>query len=228
MSLAEKLVAIVFPSGDLARFTRFEDSLHALTQPPGNVAICRASGSDISANMNNAIGQAIEQFDPGSFWILADDHDFQADILVRLLAHERDVVSPLVMSRKPEFLPIVYRRDPDPETGLFQQFFAESLPGGGLVVSGEDGAPELYTSVAGMLVSRRAMDAIGPPWFESGKMQKGYLNEDFWFVEKLHRAGYKPALDLDTHMGHCSTVSVWPKRGTGRWDIDLRFGSWTA
>jgi hypothetical protein len=224
---APRPVAIVFPSGELARFTRFENSLHALHKPPGNFAILRGEGSDISANMNGAIRQAIEHVDPGWFWILADDHDFAPDTLLRLMAHGLDVVSPLVMARKPEFLPILYRRDRDPESGLFQQFFAESLPAGGLVVSGQGGAPELYPSVAGMLVSRRAMDAVGDPWFESGRMVEGYLNEDFWFVEKLHRAGFTPAVDLDVHMGHCTTVSVWPKRGPGRWDIDLRFGAWT-
>jgi hypothetical protein len=221
--LKDKAGAIIFASGDLSRYAAFEDALLGVEKPKGTL-VSRGYASDLTSNLNASITAALERLpDLAWVWVLADDHTFRPDILMRLLEHDLDVVSPLVLIRRLPFQPSLYFRGQD-EEGLFGQIALESLPTDrDLIVSGEDGAPEFYASPAGMLLSRRALDRVGPPWFEAGKMLAGYINEDMWLNEKLHRAGFKPALDLTLGMGHITPVSIWPVKTPKGWKVDLRF-----
>jgi hypothetical protein len=221
--LKDKAGAIIFASGDLSRYAAFEDSLLGVEKPKGTV-ICRGYASDLTSNLNLAINKALDHLpDLAWVWVLADDHDFHHQTLMRLLEHDLDVVSPLVLVRRHPFQPSLYFRGQDKD-GLFGQIALESLPTDrDLIVSGEGGAPEFYASPAGMLLSRRALDRVGPIWFEAGKMLAGYLNEDMWLNEKLHRAGFKPALDLSVRLGHITPTSIWPVKTAKGWKVDLRF-----
>ena len=225
MRLIEQPGAIVFASGDLSRYAAFEDCLLGLEKPKGTVS-CRGYASDLVSNLNSAINRALEILPRlGWIWVIADDHAFKADTLSRLLAHDRDVVSPLVLVRRHPFPPSIYLREKDPETGLFLQLALEALPTDRtLLVSGEDGVPEMYPSPAGMLISRRALDAVGKPVYRAGQMgNQGFINEDFDLCERLHLAGFKPATDLSIRMAHITPTEIWPVLDKGRWKIDLRF-----
>ena len=223
--MIEQPGAIVFASGDLSRYAAFEDCLLGLEKPKGTLSV-RGYASDLVSNLNSAINRALEQRpDLGWIWVIADDHSFKADTLTRLLRHNRDVVSPLVLVRRFPFPPSIYLRERDPETGLFQQLALEALPQDRtLMVGGEDGLPEMYPSPAGMLISRRALDAVGRPVYRAGQMgNQGFINEDFDLCERLYQAGFKPATDLSIRMSHITPAEVWPVLADGRWKIDLRF-----
>ncbi|MCC7144256.1 MAG: hypothetical protein IT349_19345 [Candidatus Eisenbacteria bacterium] len=225
MALIDQPGAIVFASGDLSRYAAFEDCLLGLEKPKGTVSV-RGYASDLVSNLNSAIARAREQLpNLGWIWVIADDHSFKSDTLSRLLRHNMDVVSPLVLVRRYPFPPSIYLRQRDHETNLFQQLALEALPTDRtLMVSGEDGMPEMYSSPAGMLISRRALDAVGTPVYRAGQMgNEGFINEDFDLCERLHLAGFRPATDLSIRMSHITPAEIWPVLADGRWKIDLRF-----
>jgi glycosyltransferase involved in cell wall biosynthesis len=199
---------IIICSGELQRYTAFAQSLVSLGPPP-RTKLSWACGVNIAGNLNHAIARAKGEW----IWILGDDHIFAPDILFRLLAHEVDVVSPLVLMRHRPFAPIVFKSDlPD---GTFEFWQGPDLPSGGL-------HQVAAASGAGMLVRRHVLEGIDRPYFELGRIKPTEMSEDLYFYRKVREKGFKVYIDLDTMMGHITPAALWPrKKADGRWEIHV-------
>lgn len=182
---------IVIPSGHEPRFHAFYGSLIRMlaTLPPG-CTIAWTQGPDIAFNLNHGIARAVGEW----VWILGDDHTFETNIIERLWAHDLPVVAPFVLRRSV----------PHPTVMLNE--------------AGESIKPEPYqrglmkvakVGGAGMLIRRQVFDKIPRPWFSNrGPERQG---EDIAFCERVTEAGMSIYVDLDTPMGHITTIEVWPK-----------------
>lgn len=199
---------IIIVSGYLQRYTAFSQSLVSLATPPGT-KLSWSSGVNIAGNLN----KAIERSEGEWIWIMGDDHIFAPDILLRLLNHDVDVVSPLVLMRQRPYAPIVFKRDlPD---GTFEFWQGPDLPPGGL-------HQVAAASGAGMLVRRHVLDALDEPYFELGQIRTTEMSEDMFFYRKVREKGFKVYIDLDTLMGHITPAALWPRQtGDGGWEIKV-------
>ena len=199
---------IIICSGDLQRYTAFSQSMVSLATPPGTKMFW-AKGVNIAGNLN----RGLEHREGEWVWIMGDDHIFAPDILIRLLSHDVDVVSPLVLMRQAPYSPIVFREDlPD---GTFRFWQGPDLPPGGL-------HPVAAASGAGMLVRNHVIEALDPPYFEMGQVRSSEMSEDLYFYRKARQKGFQVYIDFDVRMGHITPAALWPRKASdGRWEIQV-------
>src|SRR5438128_11686842 len=107
--MANVVGAIGVSGGELARFATFQDSLLHLATPPGT-AIIYAKGACIAENRNGNGERALAM---GAEWILYldDDQVLAPQTLLRLLKHDKDIISGLYVRREIPFVPCVYDRE---------------------------------------------------------------------------------------------------------------------
>jgi hypothetical protein len=195
----------------LARYTDFWLSYQALMRP-ATTAYLNRQGMDVTGNYNGLVDGMRGDW----LWILGDDHTFAPDILVNLLAHDVDVVVPLVLKKDAPFDPVVYEGEEgqDEATGLPYHRVAR-LP--------HQGLHEIYAAgSAGMLIRKHVLDALERPVFTTSH---GVQNEDLVFCRKVREAGFRIWCDVDQKMGHIGIHTAYPMWTGDRWGPILDFGN---
>lgn len=180
---------------ETGRYTAFSISLSALQKPEGSYE--RWVMGTYPAEASNELAR---DFHGDWLWLMGDDHAFAPDILMRLLAHNVDIVSPLCLSRRTPFNPYSFG-DRASQTPID----LDQYPNGGLVEVEAAGS-------AGMLIRRHVLEAIGDPWFVHHPD-----GEDIHFCDRARARGFNVHVDLDTPLGHITTTVLWPTRIDGRW-----------
>ena len=184
---------VAVAADETGRYTRFMISMQGLVCPPGTRVLWQL-GSDVAGSRNRCAAA----FEGDWLWFIDDDHLFNPDLLGRLLAHDVDIVAPLVLRRVKPFATVATLND--------EIMSLEGMPQAGLVEVEATGS-------AGMLIRRRVFEQVEDPWFELGNG----VSEDVMFCRKARDAGFKVHLDLGATMGHATTCSVWPVFRDGRW-----------
>jgi hypothetical protein len=185
---------------DTARFSVFASSMTSIQAPPGT-SIEWMFGMDIPASLNQLVETMLLTPENEWLWLMGDDHVIPAETLVRLLAHEKDIIVPLCLMRMPPYKPVIYASE---ESGVRQCVDLDDHPNGGLIKVHSAGS-------GGMVISRRVLMQMGPPYFEYGKVSPTTLAEDVHFCDKARFLGYDIWCDLDVPLGHCTTAIVWPQ-----------------
>jgi hypothetical protein len=196
-------------SGDLARYSSFSQSLLALAYPP-ETQILWVSGLWIA----HAVNKIISNMAPESQWVqlLADDHVFEPDMLLKLLDRQVDIVAPLCCLRSQPYAPSLFQEDAH---GFCGYTWTELDGKVGLLPVDTMGGP-------GCVIRRAVLAATGPPWFvgQAGE----FPQEDLTYFARCRRAGFQPYVDLDVPIGHSLAAAVYPQRmPTG--EYNLRFWS---
>ena len=195
----------------LARYTDFWLSDKALIRP-ANTKFINRQGMDVTGNYNGLV----EEMQGDWLLIMGDDHTFAPDLLVSLLAHEVDVVVPLVLKKDAPFDPVVYDGDEgeDEKTGLTIHRVAHLQ---------QTGLQEVFAAgSAGMLIRKHVLDALERPVFTTSH---GFQNEDLLFCKKVREAGFKIYCDVDQKMGHIGIHTVYPLWTGDRWSSIVDFGN---
>jgi hypothetical protein len=195
-------------SGDLSRWPAFYQSLLklALAMPPTTQILC-VEGQWVAS----AVNEVIANMQPESAYvsILADDHIFEPDIVLRLLDRQVDIVAPVVCLRRPPFPPSLFHEE---SPGDFVGYTWEELTGkSGLLAVDAMGGP-------GVVIRREVFADQPRPWFEG---QAGeHPREDLTTFSKWRRAGFQPYVDLDIAIDHCLAAAVRPRRRPGGvWEL---------
>lgn len=195
----------------LARYTDFWLSYLALVRPATTKFVNR-QGMDVTGNYNGLVADMKGDW----LWILGDDHTFAPDILVNLLAHDVDVVVPLVLKKDAPFDPVVY----EGEEGFDE---ATGLPFHSVARLKQSGLQEIYAAgSAGMLIRKHVLDALERPVFITSH---GVQNEDLLFCKRVREAGFKIYCDVDQKMGHIGIHTVYPLWTGERWSSIVDFGN---
>lgn len=177
---------VAVSADEAGRYTQFAMAMQGLRLPAGTKTIWQM-GNDIAGNRNRACADMLG----GWLWFIDDDHAFPSNIVARLLAHDVDIVAPVVLRRQQPFLTVACKND-------------EILD---LRDHEADGLVEVEaTGSAGMLIRRNVLETLGSPWFELGNG----VSEDVAFCQKARAAGFKIHVDLGVRMGHITTCAVWP------------------
>lgn len=194
-------------SGDQTRWGWFAQSALALqTQLPPGSSVLWCQGLWISAAVNEIVRNMRGEW----LCLMADDHQFDADLVLRMLAHDVDIVAPLCALRRVPFRPSLFH-----EKGISYQGYTwgELCGKSGLLPIDSMGGP-------GVVIRKRVLDAIGDPWFENHPHQRESPHEDLYFFSKCRQAGFQPYCDLDTVIGHITPSVLYPRQDrTGAWGI---------
>lgn len=194
-------------SGDLSRYSWFSQSLLALAMPP-ETQILWVQGMWVAA----AVNRLIRNMQPSSAFLmlLSDDHRFAPDLLLRLLAHDVDIVAPLCPLRSPPFNPSIFH-----ETAAgYRGYTWTDLDGlSGLQPVPTYGGP-------GVVIKRHVLDTLGDPWFQC--LPGEHPNEDLSFFARCRAQGFQPYVDLETPLGHSTSLTLYPHRlADAAWGIRL-------
>lgn len=186
-------------ASDLGRYTLFTSCLLNL-RGPVNTEVRWSIGTDFANSRNRLVTEALES---GAEWVwfVDDDNVFDPEILNRLLAHERPIVSALYLSRASPYHPIAYGLK-DIDVNGKPTWYPVSLVG-----APREGLVEVVAAgSSGMLIRSEVFRETPEPWFE----KTGIGSEDITFCERAIAAGFPIALDLGAPMGHMGTVAIWP------------------
>lgn len=220
MQLSKSPGTVAVPMSEIGRFAMFTVSLAGTLQPAGSRLSVMASAS-VTENLNAVIRHLNE--DSQWIWILGDDHTWENDCLLRLLAAadatpEADILVPLVVKRNPPWHLVIFHEDGAREDGLprWRPFEWGEVP--------ETGTFEIDAAgSAGMLVKREVLETMGEPWFRStGGV---ILNEDVTFCLDARSHGFRIFACADVTMGHLGIFNVRPMRRDGRWGAMTEFAS---
>ena len=216
--LLQRPGAICVVSGDRTAYPQFTACVATLVPTEETKLIWEtASGGALAVVRNNVIQAALDFFNgrPGWTLLVDDDHVFKNDMLLRLLRHDKDLMMPTVMMRKPPHrlvgFPLfdVPRDATDDELVDLARGDDEPL----VIAAGQRGLLEIGSGGTGCLVvSTEVYEAMGEPWFEFGRFGPEQGGEDTWFFLKARRLGFSLYMDLDTPIGHLTTANVWPER----------------
>jgi cellulose synthase/poly-beta-1,6-N-acetylglucosamine synthase-like glycosyltransferase len=187
------------------RYTQAVQCFSALQLPAGSRSEHHAAGLDLAAAREEIAGY----FTGDWLFFVDDDHLFQPDVLMRLLARldanpDVDVVAAYVLRRWPPHYTVAGRLNAD-GTATVRYF------GAGSGIARED----LTGLGGGSVIRRSAFERIRKPWFTGGK-----FTEDWTFCSRLKAAGGTVAVDLDIQVGHITPMAVYPVReADGSWGV---------
>lgn len=188
---------IGIPCSDFGRYNDFNDCLDNLIKPD-NTIVKRWYGSSVAQNRNILIKLALQE-NCTHLLFLDDDMIFNSDLIVRLLAHEKDVVTGYCSIRYPPF-----------KTVLIDGFdLGNNLIWHNLLPN-EQGLIKIWASgLACALINLEVVKTFSE-FTSIGFLHHDELSEDISFFMRLHKAGYDSYCDLDCHVGHHFNGVIWP------------------
>lgn len=205
-------VVIGVSAAETARFTEFWGSLCGMGSPcPVEVRVAR--GANIARNRNELTGYFL-QSSKEWLWYLDDDQVLLPGTLGKLLAHGVEVVSGVYVSRNYPFLPLVYDQVREDGQIAFKELTTET----GLI-------GVVATGAGCLLVHRRVLEALTPPYWTLGQIAPEAWGDDVDFCRRVRAAGFEVQVDVDTRVGHISQCTLWPERSATGWGTTLVTGN---
>jgi hypothetical protein len=141
------------------------------------------------ADQRHRLVQLARHADSSHILWLDADHRFPKDTLVRLLAHDVDIVAAAYVERRIPPRPAAFLSDESAEIKDRLYITPEST---GLV--------EVTSVGMGVMLTKLGVFAHTPaPWFQIGwnPKEQGYIGEDIYFARKVREAGFTVLVDQD-------------------------------
>ncbi len=196
------LVATV-ASGDSVRFSSFMMALGALKVPQGS-AYNMIGSAYVHKNRNGAVEKLLAHDKWQWLLFVDDDNPPMPDMLLKLLAHNVDVVGGLYLHRAWPFYPHVYRRSViDPNKPY------ENLPHTDIKADTLMAVDAVATG--GMLIRRPVLEKLGPQCFNYMQVPNGsWMGEDLSFCMRAQDAGFGIFVDTAVALPHLRSFALTP------------------
>jgi hypothetical protein len=188
----------------------FYDCFYGLMLPEGSPRIRAKSGS-VPQNLNALVDEAIK-FECTHLFIVEDDSMFASDTVLRLLSHDKDVVTGLCLQRNPPFRPYIYDGFDD-VTGMIWRYLTDSDQGLIKVCA---------TGMGGILIKMDVFKRLERPYFYTTYVDEKEWGQDILFAKSLHKAGIEVFCDLDATIWHATHCSLGTEYVDGRWYTIVR------
>lgn len=201
------VVMIGVPTSIHARRADFYDYLNRMDKP--NCVILNPHGSSPAFSRNRIIDCAIET-DCTHIMFIDDDMAFPADMLTRLLAHDKDIVTGLYYYKHYVHQPLIF--DHFNKKGYAFPIFLH--PGMSSLIK---------IAACGFgccLVKTSIFKNMQKPYIRLGELDAEQWCDDIGFFWRLKQEKITDDIWCDTtlHVGHMAEVIVWPSRDPdGSW-----------
>jgi hypothetical protein len=205
--MVDPKVLIGVITGEYGRRADFYDYYNLMEKPEGSMALfCHDRSPAKGRNM--IIQTAIEQ---GCTHILFldDDMAYPANTILKLLAHDKDAVTGLYLSRAYPHQPLIFDEFDEDGKALYS-YLTETTPPLKKVVAAGLGC---------VLIKVEALQKMEPPWVRLGELDIQEWCDDIGFFWRFYKAGLELYCDTTLHIGHIGTVSIWPKFVNGQWVV---------
>lgn len=201
-------------TAELPRYYEYYDSRDKLITPP-NTDRCSAHSSSPARNRNEIIKAALAS-DYTHIFFTDDDHVYPPDTLMKLLAHNVDVVSGLYCQKFPPFNMIAF----DQVNSNNECKFTD------MALHDPNGLMEVKALPAGcLLVKTEVFKKITPPWFTLGHIHADEWGDDLWFCKLINDAGIKMHIDNSVRVGHMAKCLIIPNYVDGKWIIEYKINT---
>lgn len=208
---------VIVAAANQPRFHEFSYSMERLKVPAGTRYLIER-GCDITQNFNDGIKRSSGEW----LWFLGDDHAFEPDMLLRLLAHRVAVVIPPTNCKTHPWLPCIMHGNGTLST------WAASMPLYTWKELSVEGLLTLPTGdfigQAGMLVQKSVFNDWHYPWFKAGQQDPGRLQEDMTFCRELQTRGFDIFIDCDQVLDHYFYIGVSARKHNGEYTPALKDG----
>lgn len=170
----------------------------ALEKPAGTL-ISTTHGQSPAKNRNIIIEQALSN-DCTHVFFIDDDMAIPSDTLMRLLAHDKDVVTGLYLLRSYPHYPAVF--DKFYEGGKCRFMFLDKNVKGMV--------PIVNCGLGCVLIKTEVFRKISAPWVTLGGIIKDGWCDDIAFFNRVREAGFEMFCDTDVRAGHMHSLILWP------------------
>ena len=206
-------VLVGAPCGKEPVCDAFYDCFYGLNLPEGSIRIRAKSGS-VPQNLNALVDEAIK-YECTHLFIVEDDSMFAPDVVMRLLSHDKDVVTGLCLQRNPPFRPYIYDGF-DEKTGMIWRALHDDDKGLIKVTA---------TGMGGILIKMSVIAKLERPFFYSTYIGEKEWGQDILFAASLHKAGVEIYCDLDATIWHATHCSLGTEYVDGKWWTLVRIGN---
>lgn len=198
-------ILVGVPTAEYARRADFYDYFNMLEKPAGTL-VTLAHGQSPARNRNLIIQQAITN-NCTHIMFLDDDVAFRPDLMMKLLAHDVDIVTGLYLMRHYPHQPIIFEEAH--EDGRCRHRFL--TPGtAGLI-------PIVACGLGACLIKTKVFHELEQPWIRLGELEKDHWCDDIGFFRRVREKGFDIWCDTHQLVGHFASVTVWPNRVKGVW-----------
>lgn len=175
---------------------QFASSLMGLQLTPETRVIWQVR-SMIDHARNNLVEEALKKPEYTHLLFIDDDHIFESDLALKLLARDVDIVGALAFKRRPEYEPCVYRQKED---GKYYPILPQSFQEVDIVGTGA------------MLIKMEVLKKLKFPYFETTYDKDGrHWSVDFDFCKKAKKAGFKIFVDPEVEIKHIGDPEIVDK-----------------
>lgn len=176
-------------------------------------------GQSPARGRNHLFQLALEQ-ECTHILLLDDDVCPPADIIARLMRHDKDIVTGVLLKRDFPHTPILFHTSlPDGKCGV--QFLNELSEEGLIPIKNCGlGCVLIKTEVLKKLLpfNVKQTDATAPPaWVTLGEAVPDHWCDDTVFFNRCTELGIEMFCDLSVKVGHMGQVTIWPRYEDGKW-----------
>jgi GT2 family glycosyltransferase len=206
----DKKVLIGLSTGEHIRKAEFLPYFMAFDRPANSLVVSVHGQSP--AKSRNLIAEAAIENNCTHVLFLDDDMILPKDVLTRLLAHDKDVVTALYLLRTFPHYPAMF--DKKYENGKCRFAFLTPEKKGLIpIVNGGLGC---------VLISTEVFRRLEKPWVRLAEIAKDEWCDDIGFFNRVSEAGFEIFCDLDCQVGHILSVHMWPEQTDNGWMTNYR------
>ena len=199
-------IMIGLSSGEIIRQAGFLPHFMGL-QKPDNTLTITVSGQSPASSRNTIAEQALINECTHVFFI-DDDMMLPPDVLFKLLAHDKDIVSALYLLRTFPHLPAFF--DVAFDNGFNKYAFLDSNMEVGLQKG-------VNAGLGCVLIKTEVFKTLEKPWVRLGEIIKDGWFDDIGFFNRCVKAGFDVYCDTATPVGHMMTATLWPEKHGDKW-----------
>ena len=201
----EKKILIGLSTGEHIRRADFLPSFIGLSRPPNSYTMT-VHGQSPAKSRNMIVEKAIEN-ECTHIFFLDDDMIPPPDTLLKLLAHNKDVVSALYLLRAFPHRPALFDKAYDNGRCKFMNMTGDKS---GLVQA-------VNCGLGAVLIATEVFKVLKQPWVRLGEIIEDEWCDDVGFFNRVRKAGFKIWCDLDAPVGHMTNLTIWPDKVNGQW-----------
>jgi glycosyltransferase involved in cell wall biosynthesis len=203
--MANKKILIALVTGEHIRQASFIPSFLGLLRPDNSLT-STVHGQSPAAARNTIIKQALDNNCTHVFF-MDDDMIFPPDTLIKLIAHDKPIVTALYLLRTFPHRPAFFDKAYDDGKCKFTSL-TKGLNG---LVKG------VNAGLGAVLISTEVFKKVEAPWVRLGEIDKDGWCDDVGFFNRCRAAGYDVWCDLDAPVGDMNTITIWPENVNGEW-----------
>lgn len=180
-------------------------------EKPKDCMITTVHGQSPAKSRNIIIEQAIEHKCTHVLFV-DDDMAYPPDMLIKLLAHNKDVVTGLYLMRSFPHFPVAF--DEAFESGLNKFMY---------LTPEIEGLVEITNCGLGcVLIKTNVFESMEKPWVRLGEIEKDGWCDDVGFFNRVRQAGFKIYCDTDMRVGHMNAMVLWPNKVGNVWYTEYK------